>query len=250
MPSLHCRNQIHPPIVVDGLPTGRPPILKISSTGDFVKCVLYLVQLPDVGAGASSLLLADLRAAEITFYEERILPMKKFSQPTETEAMVVFADLARFYRVARGMGDRELFDWMSAYFEMAGDIVEGAGGVVIKTIGDALLVVFPEECVDCGVLALVELQSRTSQWMEERGYPCQLIVKAHFGPVVLGPIGTRKDKRLDVYGQTVNNAARLVSHGLSLSQQLFRKLSKETRKSFKKHSAPYYYIPVNERHSD
>ena len=176
--------------------------------------------------------------------------MKKFSQPTEVEAMVVFADLTRFYRVARGMGDGELFAWMNDYFEMAGEIVEAGGGVVIKTIGDALLLVFPADCVDAGVAALLQLQERTAEWMAERGYPCQLIVKAHFGSVVLGPIGPREGKRLDVYGQTVNNAARLPSRGLSLSQQLFRKLSKEGRKAFKKHSPPYYYIPVSERHLD
>lgn len=63
-----------------------------------------------------------------------------------------------------------------------------------------------------------------------------------------GPIGTRNDKRLDVFGETVNIAAMLKANGIAITPQVFRKLEPETRKLFKKHTPPVTYIPVEERH--
>ena len=51
-----------------------------------------------------------------------------------------------------------------------------------------------------------------------------------------------------MYGQTVMVAATIKSSGLALTAQAFRKLNKETRKLFKKHTPAISYIPVDERH--
>ena len=69
-------------------------------------------------------------------------------------------------------------------------------------------------------------------------------------PVACGRVGTTAEKRVDVFGVTVNTAALLTSHGLALSPQVFRKLGAETRKLFKKHTPPVTYIPVGEAHRD
>ncbi|MFT5090487.1 MAG: class 3 adenylate cyclase [Planctomycetota bacterium] len=131
-----------------------------------------------------------------------------------------------------------------------GIAIERAGGVIVKFIGDAALVVFSEESVDAGVVALLELREEGDAWLSERGLHSQHIVKAHFGPVTCGPIGTRDDKRFDVFGETVNIAATLHSNGLACTPQLFRKLAADTRKYFKKHTPPITYIPLQERHRD
>ena len=75
-------------------------------------------------------------------------------------------------------------------------------------------------------------------------------VKVHFDPVICGPIGTRTDKRFDVYGYTVNTAATLKSNGFAMTPQVFRKLRADTRKLFKKHTPPIRYIPLESRHTD
>jgi len=131
---------------------------------------------------------------------------------------------------------------------LVGDIVESAGGRVIKFIGDAGLVVFPEEKVDAGVLALRELQQRGDQWFADRDSPCRHVVKAHLGPAACGMVGTRTEKRFDVFGATVNTAALLKSRGFAMTPQVFRKLSPDTRKLFKKHTPPVTYIPAEESH--
>jgi len=56
------------------------------------------------------------------------------------------------------------------------------------------------------------------------------------------------DKRFDVFGHAVNIAALLTSDGLALTPQVFRRLTPQTRRHFKKHTPPISYISVEDRH--
>jgi len=174
--------------------------------------------------------------------------LKSISTPTETNLLIAFSDLTLFSKYARAHSDRELFDLMSEYAEFVGDVIEGAGGIVLKFIGDAVLIVFPEDTVDPGVQALRKLKDEGDAWMKDRGIPCRHVIKAHFGPVICGRIGIKSEKRLDIFGHNVNIAATLKSSGIAVSPQVFRKLEPETRKQFKKHTPPVTYIPVEESH--
>jgi class 3 adenylate cyclase len=86
------------------------------------------------------------------------------------------------------------------------------------------------------------------QLFAARSDTCRHVVKAHFGRVCCGPIGTRDDKRFDVFGHAVNIAALLTSDGLALTPQVFRRLTPQTRRHFKKHTPPISYISVEDRH--
>jgi len=176
--------------------------------------------------------------------------LRSLSEATERNLLVAFFDMTRYARETKGYDTRALFALMSDYYEWVGDRIERAGGVVVKFIGDAALVVFSEESVDAGVLALLALKEEGDAWLSERGLRSQHIVKAHFGPVTCGPIGTRDDKRFDVFGETVNIAATMHSNGLACTPQLFRKLAADTRTHFKKHTPPIRYIPLGEQHRD
>jgi adenylate cyclase len=170
--------------------------------------------------------------------------------PTEMNLLVAFFDLTCFTHASRNRSIQEIFDIVSAYYEFVGDIIEDSGGKVIKFIGDAGLIVYPENHVNEGVLALKALKDQGDVWLADRNIPSRNIVKVHFGPVVCGPMGTRTDKRFDVLGETVNIAALLKSNGLAMTPQVFRKLDAASRKLFKKHTPPITYIPVTESHKD
>jgi class 3 adenylate cyclase len=94
------------------------------------------------------------------------------------------------------------------------------------------------------------LQTQGDAWLAERGINSRNKVTAHFGEVACGPVGTRQHKSFDVFGVTVNTAARLNSNGFAMTAQVFRQLDAETRKLFKKHTPPITYIPVEARHQD
>lgn len=174
--------------------------------------------------------------------------MNELNDVSEAALVVAFSDLTGFARFARNRPDREVFEIMSAYFELAGDIIERGGGRVVKPIGDSVLMTFPEGRADDAVNALLRLKEEGDRWLEQRGLPCRHVIKAHAGPVCCGPIGPRGDKRLDVYGRTVNTAALTRSNGFAVTPQVFRKLAPDTRKRLKKHTPPVTYIPVGERH--
>jgi adenylate cyclase len=166
---------------------------------------------------------------------------------TEQSALVAFADLTGYAQVATsGRTPRELLNLMNAYFEVVGELVEPAGGVVVKCLGDAALIVFPIERTDAGVQALLRLKIEGDAWLGGQGLTSTQQIKVHVGPVARAPVGTRTAKHDDVYGNTVNIAARLPGNGLTLSPETFRELRPETRQRFKRHTAQVVYI----RHED
>ena len=168
----------------------------------------------------------------------------------EMDLLVAFFDLTQFTRFSKSRSDRDVVELLSDYYEFTGDVIEGSGGKVVSFMGDAGLVVFPEAEVNPGVRALKELKDVGDAWLEDRKAPCRHVIKAHFGPVCCAWVGTRTDKRFDVFSNTVNTAAVLKSSGFAITPQVFRKLAPDARKLFKKHTPPIAYIPVEESHKD
>jgi class 3 adenylate cyclase len=162
--------------------------------------------------------------------------------PTEQELLVGFYDLRGYMRYAETAEPRQLLDTMAGYFAVTGEIIQDAGGRLIKTLGDAGLAAFPADRADSAVRALQSLQSKGRDWLAERGYKSHVIVKLHLGRVALGRVGSPGEEIIDVYGKTVNVAASLPSTGLAMTPAVFRSLQPETRKLFKKHTPPITYI--------
>jgi adenylate cyclase len=167
---------------------------------------------------------------------------------TEQTVLVAFADLTGYAGVAAsGRTPRELLDLMNAYFEVVDDFVEPAGGTVLKCLGDAALILFPIEQADAGVQALLRLKAEGDAWLGRQGLASTQQIKVHVGPVARAPVGTRTAKWNDVYGNTVNIAARLPGNGLTLSPEALRQLRSGTRQRFKRHTAQVVYIRNEDR---
>ena len=176
--------------------------------------------------------------------------LKDISFPTEMDLLIAFADLTNFSKISSKRTAPELFAYITEIYEMTGDAVEKAGGVVIKFIGDEALCVFPASHADDGIIALLKLKEDIDSLNKNRGLDSQLKVKCHFGSAVIGLTGCRSDKRLDIIGNEVNTCAVLKSNGFAMSAEAFRKMSPGTRSLFKKHTPPVTYIPLKERHKE
>ena len=177
--------------------------------------------------------------------------MKDFyslEEPEECQLLISFIDLTNFGKFSRRHTNQSLFNFLSEYFEYVGDLIEGSGGKVVNCMGDAALIVYREEKINEGVLALKRLKDEGDQWLAAKGAPCRNVVKVHFGSMICGPIGTRSEKRFDVIGTAANTAALLQTNGFAITPQVFRKLDKDVRKLFKKHTPPITYIPAEARH--
>jgi adenylate cyclase len=168
---------------------------------------------------------------------------------SEVSLLVVFTSFNRYTAETARLEDAQVARVMNAYYELAGSAIRGAGGQVVKFIGDATLATFPTEEADRGILGLLDLKDAADRFMTEQGLDCRLVVKVHSGPVIAGTFGAGPDQRYDVLGKTVNVAARLeASNGVALSAEAFRRLGPDARKRFKKHTPPITYVRLEDVH--
>jgi adenylate cyclase len=165
---------------------------------------------------------------------------------SETPLLIVFTDLTRCAAQCLRHDNVEIADVLDAYYERVAAAVDAAGGVVVKFIGDGSLIVFPEHAVDHAVGMLLELKNSIDRFMTERGWECRFTAKVHFGTAMAGLFGAAGAKRYDVIGKDVNTAAMLDSAGLTLSVEPFRKLSRDMRTHFKKHTPPVTYLRIED----
>lgn len=88
--------------------------------------------------------------------------------PHEVDLLVAFSDISGFHRAVHKRNPQQFFDLLSGYYELFGDIIEGAGGKVIKFIGDSVLFVFAADQVDIGVLTIKDLQGAGAACARQR----------------------------------------------------------------------------------
>jgi adenylate cyclase len=144
--------------------------------------------------------------------------------------LIVFLDLDGYKRACEERADLDVADMIDDYYDRIANAVQAAGGRVVKFIGDAALVVFPERAVDAGVGMLLDLVPKIGRHMAEHGWTCRLRAKVHFGHVIAGEFGSTGAARFDVMGREVNETALMRSDGIALSPAALAKISASTRK--------------------
>jgi class 3 adenylate cyclase len=164
------------------------------------------------------------------------------------DLIICFIDLSFFTQDAKRFDDDEqrLADHVDSFYARVAEHVERAGGNLVKFIGDAALIVFEPERADDALAALTALKAGVDKWLTSLGWQSRLVVKVHCGSVVAGDYGSGKTKRFDVIGNTVNATARLQTRSYAITPQVFRLLSADARKGFKKHTPPILYIPTSD----
>ncbi len=134
------------------------------------------------------------------------------------DVTVLFADIVGFTEMANKASPDQVVRILERLFTAFDALTETAGAEKIKTVGDAYMVVCgaPLPRPDhCRVLAMLALQMLEAVTHTNAAMGTQLSVRIglHSGPVVAGILGTRKFA-WDLWGDTVNTASRLESHGL------------------------------------
>ena len=147
-------------------------------------------------------------------------PSLKHLRNEARELVIAFTDISGFATASETLPPEGLVTMLSEFYELTSEIVEGAGGTVVKFIGDSSLVVFPEAEAQRSVDALRQLKQQGEEHFAKCGWPAKLNIKANIGSVICVRVGTKTDKRLDVFGDAVNVAARLTGDGLVLSDRL------------------------------
>lgn len=118
---------------------------------------------------------------------------------------LLFTDLTASTAMYEEVGDAAAFSVVRDHFELLKTAVEDSGGVVVKTIGDAIMAAFfvPERALR----AALAMQVAFAAWRDGLGLaaPPGLRVGLHAGPALVVHSDTAG---LDYFGRTVNIAAR------------------------------------------
>lgn len=134
------------------------------------------------------------------------------------EVSIVFADMAGFTNLARRLSPTDLIRMLSVVFSAFDRQAERFGVERIKTIGDAYMAIGGlgksesgrDHAIDTAEF-LLSARDEVQQLIAESGYPLDVRVGFHVGPVVAGVIGRRRPA-FDCWGESVNLASRLESH--------------------------------------
>jgi class 3 adenylate cyclase len=115
---------------------------------------------------------------------------------------VLFTDLRNSTRLYREIGDAVAFGAVMNHFDVLREAISREGGAIVKTLGDAVMAVFPRPAP--ALRAIMRAQAALAS-PPEGTRPFILKAGLHAGPC----IAVTLDGRLDYFGSNVNIAARL-----------------------------------------
>ena len=134
------------------------------------------------------------------------------------EVTVLFADIVGFTEIASALNPIEVVELLNTIFSEFDKLTEKHCLEKIKTIGDSYMVVggLPERRDDHALAIAnmaLDMQEAMAQFNANNIKKCSIRIGIHSGPVVAGVIGIKKFI-YDLWGDTVNTASRMESHGL------------------------------------
>jgi len=174
----------------------------------------YLKRIEEEQRKSESLLLNILPAP----IAERLKAHELTIADSFPECSVLFADIVGFTPLSAKLGAKQLVDLLNEIFTTFDEFTEELGLEKIKTIGDSYMVAagIPEPHPD-HAKAMVDMAERMLRHFEDmddiEGETIAIRIGIHSGPVVAGVIGKKKFI-YDLWGDTVNTAARMESHGI------------------------------------
>jgi guanylate cyclase len=145
------------------------------------------------------------------------------------QASVLFADVVDFTPLSQRLPPREVVDMLDRLFTEFDALADALGVEKIKTIGDCYMAAsgVPVSRADHAVaIARLALSMRECVGRFPRaddGRPLRIRIGLNAGPVVAGVIGRRRFL-YDLWGDAVNTASRMESHGIPNEIMLTRSM--------------------------
>ncbi len=221
-------------LVVDGEPTGEVQEFHIEQRGEQefnhqeiqARPGPIRLKLTNEGYPISGLWLAErdlpvlaldelpirLSGLDIIHYPEfqRLFGSQTLSNREQIKIASVttmFTDITCSTYMYEKLGDAAAYNAVRDHFEILFEAIEAEGGIVLKTIGDAVMASFSTN--DQALRSLTKAQRDFTIYNRARGILEQIHIKVglHRGPAIL----VNLNGRLDYFGSAINRAARLQS---------------------------------------
>ncbi|HEY9857536.1 MAG TPA: DUF5939 domain-containing protein [Stenomitos sp.] len=115
----------------------------------------------------------------------------------------LFTDLKDSTQLYDRIGDLSAYELVQEHFKILSETVSEHEGAIVKTIGDAIMATFPRP--ESAVAAAAEMNRKLSEWNRRSEVELFLKIGIHEGAC----IAVSSNDRIDYFGQTVNQAARI-----------------------------------------
>ena len=180
----------------------------------------YLKRLADEQEKSERLLLNILPKA----IAERLKQGESTIADSFNDVTVMFADLVGFTKLSASLSPGELVELLNDIFSGFDNLADKYGLEKIKTIGDAYMVVggLPtprKDHAEAIADMALDMLDKIAQVPTEDGQPLKIRIGINTGAVEAGVIGSKKFT-YDLWGDTVNTANRMESHGIPSAIQV------------------------------
>jgi adenylate cyclase len=158
-------------------------------------------------------------AAQLKQLSSELQPSNNAIAESFADVTVLFADIVGFTKIATTLSPIALVNLLNQIFSAFDRLTETHSLEKIKTIGDAYMVVGGMPILrDDHVTAIAEMaldmQAAIAQFNHENHQTFKIRIGIHTGSVIAGVIGIKKFI-YDLWGDTVNIASRMESHGIA-----------------------------------
>lgn len=153
------------------------------------------------------------------------------------EVTILFADIVGFTNLSQQISPEELVRFLNEIFSAFDQLTERHGLEKIKTIGDAYMVVgglpIPRDdhAESIAEMAL-EMQTEIAKFNRHHQVKINIRIGINTGPAIAGVIGTKKFI-YDLWGDAVNTASRMESHGIPGAIQVTQSTYERLRNEYK-----------------
>ena len=149
-------------------------------------------------------------------------------KPQELTATVLFSDIAGFTTICESLPPEPLIGWLDRYIDSMVAVSTAHGGVVLRFVGDGMLVVFgvpvPRQddaaiaadaraAARCALAMEAAMQTLNAGWRAAGLPEAGLRIGLHTGPLVAGSLGRGDRMEFCLLGDTANVGARLEQLG-------------------------------------
>jgi class 3 adenylate cyclase len=189
---------------IDGWPSGElqiasEPLIRLKNSTE-TEQLFILERLAWSDQAAKAAEVTALQLFRDLFSNEALRPGEQISVGSLT---IIFTDLRGSTNLYNDIGDAPAFGLVMTHFDVLREMIKTEGGAIVKTIGDAVMAVFPRPAP--AVRAILMAQQALAQMDDGGGHPLRLKAGIHYGPC----IAVTLNERLDYFGSTINMAARL-----------------------------------------
>ena len=163
------------------------------------------------------------------------------SHLTKTDAILVNADISRFLDIAAEIDDRvAAINFLDGFYHLCSKHINRCGGEVIKYMGDEALAMFDDNACESAVDAVSAIRTEFPGYCQAcEVTPTDIRASMHAGTVIVGNFGPEGYK--DVLGRTSNVLFQLSGPGITITEQVYRKLPSNKRSPWKKQGGHVVY---------